>query len=51
MFGMSFEPNQYLQCNLKKSSNLKSGYDPKKDPEDKMIEEIIHTIEEGTFVN
>jgi hypothetical protein len=32
-------------------SNLKSGYDPKKDPEDKMIEEIIHTIEEGTFVN
>jgi len=32
-------------------SNLKSGFDPKVDPEDKMIEEIIHTIEDGTFVN
>lgn len=32
-------------------SNLKSAFDPKKEPEDKMIEEIIHTIEDGTFVN
>jgi hypothetical protein len=32
-------------------SNLKSSFDPRKDPEDKMIEEIIHTIEDGTFVN
>jgi len=32
-------------------SNLKSAFDPKKVPEDKMIEEIIHTIEDGTFIN
>ena len=32
-------------------TNLKSAFDPKKDPEDKMIEEIIHTIEDGTFIN
>lgn len=32
-------------------SNLKSSYDPENNPEDKMIEEIIRTIEDGTFVN
>jgi len=32
-------------------SNLKSSYNPANDPEDKMIEEIIRTIEDGTFVN
>ena len=33
------------------SANLKSAYDPLKNPEDKMIEDIIQTIEDGSFVN
>jgi hypothetical protein len=33
------------------SANLKSAYDPQKNPEDKMIEDIIQTIEDGSFVN
>lgn len=32
-------------------ANLKAAYDPTKDPEDKMIEEIITSIEDGTFSN
>ena len=32
-------------------TNLKSSYDPNNNSEDKMIEDIIESIEDGTFVN
>ncbi|HOY50079.1 MAG TPA: DUF4294 domain-containing protein [Flavobacteriales bacterium] len=32
-------------------TNLKSSYDPNNNAEDKMIEDIIESIEDGTFVN
>jgi len=33
------------------STNLKSAYNPYSNPEDRMIEDIILTIEDGTFLN
>ncbi len=33
------------------SVNLKSSYDPNSNAEDRMIEDIVLTIEDGTFVN
>lgn len=33
------------------SVNLKSSYDPNSNSEDRMIEDIVLTIEDGTFVN